>query len=195
MKEKGIKLLLLLATLSWHAMGQTTVDHLADTGYVLPVVKIKGKFANDTDRYRYNQTKYYVTTILPYLKASTELFRDVDRKIHDDQLSARARRQYLHEKEDEMREKFEMQLKKLNVTQGGLLVKLIARQTELNLYAILKEFKNPLTAMKWQAWARMNGMNLDRKYMPEEEEMLENIMEELGYPLPLSYKLPYVNGL
>ena len=68
-----------------------------------------------------------------------------------------------------------------------MLVKLIARQTEMNIYKTLKEFKNPLTAVKWQAWARLNGMNLDRIYNPGDEPDLELIMDELGYPLPAGY--------
>ena len=91
-----------------------------------------------------------------------------------------------------MRTEFEERVKKLNVTQGKLLVKLIARQTELNIYEMLQEFKNPLTAIKWQTWARVNGMNLDRKYRPDEEKDLENIMYELGYPLPPGYRYPYL---
>jgi hypothetical protein len=41
--------------------------------------------------------------------------------------------------------------------------------------------------MKWQAWARLHGFNLARKYHPEEEPDLERIMRNLGYPLPRFY--------
>jgi hypothetical protein len=161
----------------------------ADT--VAPVqlqeVDVVARWRNDTDRYRYNQMKFYVTTILPYLNAATKLFREVNAKTEDPNVGRRERRQYINAREQEMREQFEDKVRELNVTQGVLLVKLIARQTELNIYQVLLEFKNPLVAVKWQAWARFNGMNLDRKYHPEEERNLELIMEELGYPLPRSY--------
>jgi hypothetical protein len=136
--------------------------------------------------------KFYVTTILPYLDASTQLFKDVNVKVNEQGVSRKERRKYVNSREDEMRTKFEDKIKQLNVTQGTLLVKLICRQTELNLYKILQEFKNPLTAVKWQTWARLNGLNLDRRYNPKEEKDLENIMEELGYPLPSSYNM-YTN--
>jgi hypothetical protein len=166
----------------------------ADSCYMLPEAKVTGQWMNDTDRYHYNQKKFYVTTILPYLNAATKLFKEVNVKVSEPGISKKEKKQYVNTREDEMRTQFEDKVKKLNVTQGTLLVKLISRQTELNIYKILQEFKNPLTAMKWQAWARMNGMNLDRKYHPEEEKDLENIMEELGYPLPPGYRLNYVNG-
>ncbi|HTM66789.1 MAG TPA: DUF4294 domain-containing protein, partial [Flavipsychrobacter sp.] len=87
-----------------------------------------------------------------------------------------------------LRVQFEDKVKTLNETQGVLLIKLIARQTGVNIYSILQEFKNPLTAIKWQAWARMNGFNLNKKYNPKEEVLLEQVMLSLGYDLPDFYE-------
>lgn len=187
----------LIALLPFYGCAQVTpspaVPLAIDTVFMLPETRVTGLYANDTDRYRYNQMKYYVTTILPYLDASTRLFKEVNAKINEPGIGKKERRRYINLREDEMRTSFEDKVKQLNVTQGALLVKLISRQTELNLYKILQEFKNPLTAIKWQTWARFNGMNLDRKYHPEEEKDLENIMYELGYPLPTGYAA-YANG-
>lgn len=187
---KGMKrsvLLLLLISIAFIGKAQ----HLPgeDTMYTaqLSEVKVKARWMNDTERYRYNQMKFYVTTILPYLNAATKVFKEVNAKVHEEGVSKRVRKDFVNNKEDEMRSQFEDKVKALNVTQGVLLVKLIARQTDMNIYKILQEFKNPLTAVKWQAWGRLHGMNLDRKYRPEDEPYLELIMEELGYPLPASY--------
>lgn len=168
---------------------QSDPSNTADTMYhmQLPEVNVRARWINDTDRYHYNQKKYYVKTILPYLNAATVLFKEVNAKIDDGHTTKRERKKFVNQKEDELRTKFEDKISELNVTQGVLLVKLIARQTEVNIYKILKEFKNPLTAMKWQAWARLHGMNLDKMYDPEQDPDLENIMEELGYPLPAGY--------
>jgi len=182
-------LLALLFLLPFIASAQDTSKYMNDSAFMLPEAKVIAQWLNDTDRYRYNQMKFYVTTILPYLDASTQLFKDVNVKVNEQGVSRKERRKYVNSREDEMRTKFEDKIKQLNVTQGTLLVKLICRQTELNLYKILQEFKNPLTAVKWQTWARLNGLNLDRRYNPKEEKDLENIMEELGYPLPSSYNM------
>ena len=187
------RFLIIVAVLfSIRSIGQVNVGLQVDTIYMLPEVKVTAQFLNDTDRYRYNQMKFYVTTILPYLDAATKVFKDINAKVNEEGVSRKERKQFVHSREEEMRSSFEEKVKQLNVTQGTLLVKLIARQTEVNLYNILQEFKNPLTAVKWQAWARLNGMNLDRKYEPDEEKDLENIMEELGYPLPPGYRYDYL---
>ena len=185
---KRILVLILVLTSFYNGQSQTMPTDTTQ-GYALKEVQVKAKWLNDTDRYHYNQMKFYVTTILPYVNAATKLFLEINNKVEQDDISHKERRLYINSKEDEMRTQFEDKIKKLNVTQGALLVKLIARQTEVNLYKILREFKNPLTAIKWQTWARLNGLNLDKKYDPEEEPDLESIMDELGYPLPMGYAI------
>lgn len=190
MRRFLIAILLILSAGMAHA--QSAKDTIPDSvAYMvnLKEYKITAPWKNDTDRYHYNQTKYYVTVILPYLDAAAKLFKDVNAKANQPGISRKDRRKYINSREDEIRDQFESKVKKLNTTQGVLLVKLIARQTEVNIYEILQEFKNPLTAVKWQMWARMNGMNLDKRYDPEQEPTLELIMDELGYPLPPSYAL------
>jgi len=166
-------------------------DRVYDTMYTvrLPEVDItdERKWANDTARYRYNQMRYYVKTILPYLNAATKLFNEINTKFSEPNLSHKDRKQFVSAKEGEMRTQFEEQVKKLNTTQGVLLIKLIARQTGLNIYKIIGDFKNPIEAMKWQAWARLNGHNLNKRYDPNSEPDLEQIMRGLGYPLPPFY--------
>ncbi|MCD6064311.1 MAG: hypothetical protein K0R82_2222 [Flavipsychrobacter sp.] len=155
----------------------------------LPSVQVNAErnWDNDTVRYRYNQTKYYITSILPYLNAATQLFSELDAKVNDPNIGKKERKAFVAAKEDELRDKFEGEVKHLNETQGVLLVKLIGRQTGVNIYSMLDEFKNPFTAVKWQAWAKFNGFNLNKRYNPDDEPMLEHIMESLGYPLPAVY--------
>jgi len=160
-----------------------------DTAYnvQLKEVQVKARWLNDTDRYNYNQTKYYVTIVLPYVIAATKMFNEISAVDNDAAISRKERRRFINSKQEEIRTKFEDKLRTLNTTQGHLLVKLVARQTDLNIYKMLLEFKDPFTAIKWQTVARFNGLDLNKRYRPEEEPVLENIMDELGYPLPAVY--------
>jgi hypothetical protein len=45
----------------------------------------------------------------------------------------------------------------------------------------VKELKNPITAAYYQAWGKMNGIDLNDDYTPEKEPELERIMKTLGY--------------
>lgn len=187
MKQTVFIALIMMIALPGFSQTEEALKDSVRYNYTLKEAKITARWMNDTARYHYNQMKYYVTTILPYLDAATRLFKDIDAKANDESISKKERKRYIAEKEDVVRTEFEDKVRNLNVTQGVLLIKLIARQSNINIYQALQEFKNPVTAVKWQVWARVHGLNLDRKYHPDEEPDLENIMDELGYPLPASY--------
>jgi len=150
------------------------------------LIKAQRAWANDTVRYRYNQTKYYVTTVLPYVNEAVKLYNELETRTGDG-AGRKERRAFVKNREAELKQRFNAEIKGLNETQGVLLVKLVARQTGMNIYDMLQEYKGGLAATKWLAWGRLNGFNLGRKYNPDNEIMLENIMEELGYPLPGFY--------
>ncbi len=155
----------------------------------LPTVTVDAKrnWENDTIQYKYNQMKYYVTTILPYLNAATAMMDELNAKENNPNISKRERKDFVNRKEEEIRQRFENEISQLNETQGVLLVKLVARQSGENIYAKLEEYKNTFYALKWQTWARFHGFNLNRRYDPYEEPMLEHIMQSLGYELPAKY--------
>ncbi|HOZ51889.1 MAG TPA: DUF4294 domain-containing protein [Chitinophagaceae bacterium] len=136
-------------------------------------------FTNDTTRYRYNQMKHYIKMILPYVDAAVSMFNEIETSTND--MSKKNRRKYIRSKEKEIKVNFEDKLSSLNITQGRLLVKLINRQLENNCYSILKELKNPITAAYYQSVAKLNGINLNEDYKPEENRELEMIMRNLGY--------------
>lgn len=136
-------------------------------------------FSNDTDRYRYNQMKHYVKIVLPYANEAIKMFYEIEHNTAD--LNKRNKRKYIRSQEKNIKENFEDKLQELNITQGRLLVKLINRQLDNNCYDIVKELKNPFAAAYYQAWAKLNGIDLNDDYHPENEVDLERIMKSLGY--------------
>ena len=180
---------LFMLAISSAAGAQITAS--ADTIYSVRLsnhdVNSTRKWENDTVQYYYNQMKYNVRVILPFVLEATALFNELNVKLNDPALSGKARRDYIRDKESAVRSQFEDKIKTLNETQGVLLIKLAARQTGLNIYHQLSDFKGIIPAMKWQAWARIHGFNLNRRYHPDEEPDLERIMRSLGYPLPACY--------
>ncbi len=183
----------IITTVSGLAMSHPALsqEHRPDTQLHVTMdtlqVQAQRMWGNDTVRYRYNQMKYYVTTVLPYVKEAVKLQHELEQAVAEG-MSRKERKKFVNQREDELREKFDEEGKKLNETQGVLMVKLIARQTGLNIHDMLKEYKNGFEATKWLAWGKLHGFNLGRRYNPDNEIMLENIMEELGYPLPDFYE-------
>jgi hypothetical protein len=161
----------------------TTAETSGDTVEVIQlneaVVLAKRKWDNDTTRYRYNQMKAYMKIVLPYALQAAALFNNIDSATKD--MSASKRRKYARSKESELKGKFSSQLKKLNITQGRLLVKMINRFTKTTCYGMIATIHNPVRAGIDQGWARLNGIDLNEHYKPENNRDFEKIMRSLGY--------------
>lgn len=72
--------------------------------------------------------------------------------------------------------RFEKQVRKLTVTQGIILVKLIDRETGRTSYQVIKDLKGGFTAFFWQGIARIFGNNLKTEYDPENQD---KVMEDI----------------
>lgn len=177
----------LLAVSAAYAQNIPTSDTLTPFGFTLKEVVITDHFTNDAARYQYNQTRYYVLKIMPYLQQATILMAELDQLNANEDQSRHDKRRYTIAKQNALKEQLDEPLKQLNETQAKLLLLLIARQTNKNVFEALKTYKNTATAMKWQLWAKLNGMNLDQHYDPQQNTVLERVMNDLGYPLQMSY--------
>ncbi len=137
------------------------------------------RFKNDTDLYRYNQLKYYISTVLPYANEAIRIFYTIQTESNG--LSKSERKSLIRGHEKVIKENFEDHLKSLNITQGRILVKLINRQLKTPCYDIVKELKNPVSAAYYQSWGKLNGINLNKPYRKEEEPDMEQILRQMGY--------------
>ena len=80
--------------------------------------------------------------------------------------------------QDELLEVFEGQMRKLTVSQGALIMKLIDREVGKSSYNIIKGYKSGVTASFWQGIAKVFGSDLKAPYDPEgEDEMTEELVK------------------
>ncbi len=87
------------------------------------------------------------------------------------------RRKLMKRAEQELKDEFEDDLKKLTFTQGLILIKLVDRETGESSYALVQELRGKFTAFFWQTFARLFGYNLKIKYDPlDEDKDIENIV-------------------
>jgi hypothetical protein len=90
--------------------------------------------------------------------------------------SEKEQKEYINHAEKEIMDQFEKEVKKLTVTQGIILVKLIDRETGRTSYQVIKELKGGFTAFFWQGIARIFGNNLKTEYDPDDQD---KIMEDI----------------
>lgn len=80
--------------------------------------------------------------------------------------------------EDELMDEYGEELKKLTISQGKILIKLVDRETGESSYDIVTEFRGEFRAIFYQAFARFFGLNMKEKYDPEgNDREIENIVK------------------
>lgn len=84
----------------------------------------------------------------------------------------KARRRHIKAVEKGMKEQYTPRLKKLTLTQGKLLIKLVDRQSKSTGYELVKAFMGPLKAGFYQTFASLFGASLKKRYDPTGEDAL-----------------------
>jgi hypothetical protein len=86
----------------------------------------------------------------------------------------RAQREFSRRTEKELVAQYTPTMKRMTVSQGKILVRLIDRETDKTSYDIVKEFRGGFVAGFWQGIARIFGHNLKDEYDPvERDRMIE----------------------
>ncbi|MFO7613210.1 MAG: DUF4294 domain-containing protein [Bacteroidales bacterium] len=82
----------------------------------------------------------------------------------------KARRQIMKQVEDELEAEYGQDLRKLTITQGKILLKLVDRETDNSSYQLVTDLRGEFRAVFYQAIARLFTYNLKVKYDPEGED-------------------------
>ena len=125
---------------------------------------------------RYRRLIYNVKRAYPYSKIAGYRLKELDEYLATME-SEKERKEYINQVEGEIMEQFEQDVKKLTITQGIILVKLIDRETGRTSYEVTKDLKGGLTAFFWQGIARIFGNNLKEEYDPDgRDRIIEDIV-------------------
>jgi hypothetical protein len=94
------------------------------------------------------------------------------------------RKDYVKDVEKQLFAEFESDLRKMKVSEGRILIKLLDRETGNSSYEIIKEFKGGFSAFFWQSVAKLFGHDLKAEYDPvNEDRMIEYIISEIDLGL------------
>ena len=111
----------------------------------------------------------------PYAQIAGVRLKELDDMLATIQ-NEKVQKAYIDKAEKEIMEQFEKEVKRLTVTQGIILVKLIDRETGRTSYQVIKELKGSITAFFWQGIARIFGNNLKTEYDPDDQD---KVMEDI----------------
>ncbi|WP_133640417.1 DUF4294 domain-containing protein [Sphingobacterium paludis] len=156
-----------------------------ETGEVLPwfpiedvTVTARRTFKSEEDRLKYLRLERNVLRVLPYAIYAQKRYEQLDRDLAMVS-SKREEARLVNACEEEIKNKFNAEIKNLSVSQGKILIKLVQRQTGNTSYEMVKEMKGGLSAFFYQGVAKVFGHNLKSVYDPQEDFEIENIIR--GY--------------
>ena len=134
------------------------------------------EFNSKKDRDSYIKLVRNVKKVMPYAKLAAFRLQMMDDNLN--QLpTKRSKKKYIKSTEDAIKDEFIVQLKKLTISQGKLLIKLIHRETGNTTYEILKQYRGSASTMFYGIWARMYNANIDTKYDPIKDYQIEYIIK------------------
>jgi hypothetical protein len=127
----------------------------------------------------YMKLKRDVLRAYPYARLAAAQLKFINDSISKIS-SEKAQRKFLKIHEKELKAQFEKDLKKLTITQGRILIKLIDRETGSTSYALVKELRGSLQAFFWQGLARLFGSNLKSEFDKlGEDQLIESIVQQI----------------
>ena len=145
-----------------------------DTVFVeeLPPARVYSKLPRQKGREwrKYYRLVHNFSKTYPYALAARHLVHEVDSTIAADNLKRGKRDKYISMKQKELFDDFENPMRRLTVSQGALLMKLIDREVGKSSYLIIKDYKNGIAAGFWQGIARIFGTDLKKPYDPDGED-------------------------
>ncbi|UCH15201.1 MAG: DUF4294 domain-containing protein [Bacteroidales bacterium] len=149
--------------------GDTLLLSSIDEVYIFPQKKFKSR----RDLRRYRRLVRNVKKAYPYAKLAKKKLIEIETNLAKLE-TEKARKAYVKQAEKEIREEYEDELKKLTITQGRILIKLIDRETGETSYELLKQLRGSFSAFFWQALARLFGSNLKTEFDAQGEDKLIN---------------------
>ncbi|MEA2106358.1 MAG: DUF4294 domain-containing protein [Bacteroidota bacterium] len=134
------------------------------------------KFKNRYQAWRYRKLVRDLKRVYPYAKLAKKKLDQMEKEFLELE-TEKERKRYVKTIENQLMDEFGNELKKLTITQGRLLLKLIDRETGSTSYVLLQELRGNFSAFFWQAIARLFGSDLKSEYDPQgEDRMIERIV-------------------
>jgi len=169
-------------TISVHLGGYPVYARIidGDTIYISNIDEVviyaPPEFNSNREARQYNRLVENVRKVYPYAKIAGELFMEVESNLYMME-TEKEQKEYIKQIEKELLSRFEGELKKLTITQGRILIKLIDRETRHTSFDLVKDLRGTFQAVFWQTIARIFGSNLKSRFDAYgEDKMIEEII-------------------
>lgn len=158
-----------------------------ENGDTVIVASIKEIFIFPPHSFSRNEYRKYrklirdIKKVYPYALIAKKVLVKMNKRFVELE-SEKERQAYIDMVEKKLKEEFEDELRKMTISQGRLLIKLIDREIGSTSYEIVKEMKGSFSAFFWQTVAKFFGSDLKTGYDPYgEDRIIEEILIKIKY--------------
>ncbi|MDL2256510.1 DUF4294 domain-containing protein [Parabacteroides sp. OttesenSCG-928-K15] len=146
-----------------------------DTIAVIPlrgvIVYPEIKFKNEKERQAYTKLVRDVKRTLPFAKMVYDILIETYEYM-ETLPDEKSKQEHLEKMEKELFKQYKPELKKMTLTQGKLLIRLIDRECNQSSYNMVKAFLGSFRAGFWNFFAGMFGASLKTDYDPKGKDAL-----------------------
>ncbi|MGB0805071.1 MAG: DUF4294 domain-containing protein [Salibacteraceae bacterium] len=167
--------LLIIPTLAFGQNGNV-VRAEVNNGDTIPVISLnnfhfsaKRTWKNKVEYNKYKRLEKKVVKVYPFAHLAAQKLELYAKQLEQVK-SEKEKKKFYKKIEAEIKMEYEGELKKLTVSEGRILIKLLDRETGNTSYSLVSELRGKFSAFFWQGLARVFGHNLKSKYDPEGED-------------------------
>ena len=142
---------------------------------------VLGKEVSVVDQQFLNQYRYYkpiVVKVYPYALYAADLLDKMNNNLESIE-KRRKRNKFLKESYKTLKTDFKYVLLDMYVSEGKVLMKLIARETGMTVYEIIKKYKGRKDAVMFNLMGKMYEQNIKEAYNPKKEYVLEAVLRDI----------------
>lgn len=136
-------------------------------------------FASQKERQRYDRNVRNVKRVLPIAKEVRSILIETVEYLNT-LPNKKARDEHMKLVEKDIMRTYKPRMKKLSLTQGKLLIKLVYRECNSSGYQLVNAFLGPIRAGFYQAFAAIFGASLKKDWDPEgDDHEMEMIVRQV----------------
>lgn len=140
-------------------------------------------FASAEDYRKYMKFKRYAAIVYPYAKEAIRIFEE--NEIATNTMSRRKRKKHIKKLQEELKEEFEEPLMKLTKLQGKIMVKMIEKELDKNMYDLIKGVRGKFAAAYWHNASKLYSYDLKEGYNRGTYHILDAVLDDFD----ISYRI------
>ena len=142
------------------------------------MLRNKPRFNNQLDQNYYYFLNKKLNRVYPLFLTALEQYEDIQAEMEN--LDKNSQRQYVNDRQKELANQYEVQLRDLTTTEGRVFAKLMNRATGKTVFDIIKELRGGWSAFWWNVKGNIADVSLKEPYDPHinrSDEFIESLLQ------------------